>query len=80
MGAFVVALIAAEGLLSTMLQHVSFEGTSLCAGELTLHASERLLSMCFLRLLFVVHCAGIFKLSADERLLSSVTEHMSFHM
>ena len=42
--AFVVALIAAEGLLSTMLLHVLFEVTSCCAGELTLHACERLLS------------------------------------
>ena len=44
LGAFVVALIAAERLLSTMLEHVLFEVTSLCAGELTLHASERLLT------------------------------------
>ena len=42
--AFVVTLVAAEGLLPTMLQRVLFEDTSCCAGELTLHASERLLS------------------------------------
>ena len=44
LSAFVVALIAAEGLLSTMLLHVHFEDPSSCAGELTLHANERLFS------------------------------------
>ena len=41
MSAFVVTLVAAEGLLPTMLQRVLFEDTSCCAGELTLHASKK---------------------------------------
>ena len=42
--AFVFTLLAVERLFSAMNKHVSFEVTSSCGGELTLHASERLLT------------------------------------
>ena len=45
LSAFVAALIADEGLLSTMLYHVLFEATILCAGELTLVTGEVPLSV-----------------------------------
>ena len=59
-----------------------FEVTRCCAGELTLQASERLLTgMCS----HVVReaafcCADVFALVAAERLFSSMTKHMDFQI
>ena len=82
MSAFVVTLVAAEGLLPTMLQRVLFEDTSCCAGELTLHASESLLTgMCsHVGLEAAICCAGVFALVAAERLFSSMTTDMDFQI
>ena len=45
MSAFVVALIAAEGLLSTVDEHVLIQAYSLCAGITALVTGEGLLSV-----------------------------------
>ena len=73
-----IAMIAAEGLLSTMLQHVLFEVTSLCAGELALHASERLLTwMCSHVSLEVTICSAfVFTLLAAQRFFSGMNKHV----
>ena len=65
-----------------MLQYVSFEVTSLCAGELTLHAKERFLSwMCqHVFLEASICCAFVFTLLAAERLFPSMNKNVSFQI
>ena len=61
---------------------MSFEVTSWCAGELTLHASERPLSwMCQHVCLEVTSlCAFVFTMIAAERLFSGMNKNVLFHI
>ena len=69
-----------------MLQQVNFEVlfdvTRCCAGELTLHASERLLTwMCqHVRLDVTICCAFVFTMLAAEWLFSGMNKNVNFQI